>query len=115
MPSYVVEGYVRLIPAVPSFDIVMEALNRHGAHLTGGSLDRSGTRAAISERIKTGSREAAVGAVTGRLRGAEERRQRIDHEIHFSVGPFVAEHVSEFLPDGSLGLTRSWPPAADDG
>lgn len=114
MPSYVVQGHVRLTPAVPTFDIVMEALNRHGAHLTGGSLDGSGTRAAISERIRTGSREAAVGAVTGRLRGAEQRRQRLDPEIRFSVGSFVAEHVSEILPDGSIGQPKSWLPA-DDG
>lgn len=115
MPSYFVQGHVPVIPALTSFDAVMEALNRHGARLTGGSLDRGGTRVVIGERMRAGSKAAAVWAVAGMLRTAEQRRQRIDREIRFSVGLFVAEHVSEFLPDGSLGPTQSWPPAADDG
>lgn len=109
MPTYYVLGHVQLVPAVANFDPVMDALNRHGANLSGGSLDRGGTWAVIGVSIDAATTEAAVDEVSRRTAAAEVRRQMVDREIRFSVGQFVAEHVTEFLPDGSEGPTRAWP------
>jgi hypothetical protein len=109
MPSYYVLGHVALVPAVGNFDAVMDTLNHHGAGLSGGSLDRGGTWAVIGERVDAASVKAAVEEVARRIAAAEERRQKFDREIRFSVGPFVAEHITEFMPDGSEGTTHAWP------
>ncbi len=108
MPAYYVQGHVLLVPAVTNFDAFMDGLNRHGAGITGGSVDRGGTWAVIGERVEAGSKKAAVEAVGQKLTAAEKRRQSMDREIRFSVGPLVAEHITEYLPDGSLGRTESW-------
>lgn len=113
MPSYYVIGHVELVPAVAHFDPVMDALNRHGAALSGGYRDRGGAWAVLSERIEAASVGAAVEQLARRVEGAEEQRQRTDREIRFSVGPFVAEHIVEYLADGSEGATHSWPPVPD--
>jgi hypothetical protein len=109
MPNYYVLGHVELVPAVAHFDPVMNALNRHGADLSGGYLDRGGAWAVISERVEAVSVAASVEQVARRVATAEQQRQRVDREIRFSVGPFVAEHIVEFLPDGTEGPTHSWP------
>ncbi len=108
-PSYYVLGHVELVPAIGNFDAVIDALNRHGADLSGGSLDRGGTWAVIGVRVNAASIGAAVGEVVRRVASAEGHRHKFDREIRFSVGAFVAEHITEFMPDGSDGPTHAWP------
>ncbi len=108
MPTYYIQGHAPLVPAIANFDAFMDGLNRYGAGITGGNRDRGGEWAVIGERVEAGSKRAAVALVRERLAAAEKQRQSFDREIRFSVGAFVAEHVTEYLPDGSLGRAESW-------
>jgi len=108
MPRYFIQGYLTIDP--PSHpDVVMDALNRHGAALTSSSADRGGSHFRIGETVKARDPDTAITSLGQRIEAAAERRRRTDPVLRFVVGCLVAEFVSEWLADNEFGSPQLGP------
>jgi len=102
MPSYFIQGSMSIEPATHPDDVA-EALNRYGARLTGRNANEGGKVFWVSETVDGPTPEAAVATLKTRIGSAVVLRRGYDQVQRFTVGTFVAEHISDWLPDDESG------------
>ncbi len=108
MPSYFILGSMSIEPATHP-DNVAEALNRYGAGLTGRNANESGKVFWVSETVNGPNRKVVVATLKTRIGSAVVLRRVFDRVQRFTVGAFVAEHISDWLPEDQSGPPQLGP------